>query len=87
MLQVDWLENHMDKCSLMAEWLYGEFSYEFAQQSLASWQQEFSDGQHDGRWKCLIATQEGQLLGGAALAILALQGWVPAQLFLQYSAP
>ncbi|QTH13642.1 GNAT family N-acetyltransferase [Pseudomonas corrugata] len=68
MLQMDWLSHHMDKCDLMAEWLYQEFSYEFTQQSLASWQHEFSAGQHDGRWKCLIATEQGQLLGGASLA-------------------
>ncbi|MDX9668333.1 GNAT family N-acetyltransferase [Pseudomonas sp. P5_152] len=68
MLRVDWLDNQMDKCGVMAEWIYREFSYEFAQQSLSSWQREFSDGQRDGRWKCLIATERGQLLGGASLA-------------------
>ncbi|MBU6956994.1 GNAT family N-acetyltransferase [Pseudomonas sp. CVAP len=68
MLRVDWLDTQMDMCDVMAEWLYREFSYEFAQQSLSSWQQEFSDGQRDGRWKCLIATERGQLLGGATLA-------------------
>jgi GNAT superfamily N-acetyltransferase len=68
MPQMDWLSNHMDKCDLMAEWLYQEFSYEFAQQTLPSWQQEFSAGQRDGRWKCLIAMESGQLLGGASLA-------------------
>lgn len=34
MLRVDWLDKQMDKCDVMAEWLYREFSYEFAQQSL-----------------------------------------------------
>lgn len=68
MLQMDWLTNHMDKSDQMAEWLHREFSYEFAQQSLASWQQEFAAGQHDGRWKCLIAMEHDQLLGGASLA-------------------
>ncbi|WP_445577108.1 N-acetyltransferase [Pseudomonas sp. E141] len=68
MPQMDWLENHMDKCDQMAEWLHQEFSYEFAQQSLASWQQEFAAGQRDGHWKCLIATEQDQLLGGVSLA-------------------
>ncbi len=68
MLRVDWLDNQMDKCGLMAEWIYREFSYEFAQQSLSSWQQEFAEGQRDGSWKCLIATEQDQLLGGATLA-------------------
>ncbi|MBT2338690.1 MULTISPECIES: GNAT family N-acetyltransferase [Pseudomonas] len=68
MLRIDWLEKQMDKCDLMAEWLYREFSYEFAQQSLTHWQHEFSTGQGDGSWKCLIATEQGQLLGGASLA-------------------
>lgn len=45
MLRVDWLIEHMDKCNQMAEWLYWQFSYEFAQQSLAGWQEEFSAGQ------------------------------------------
>lgn len=68
MPQMDWLENHMDKCDQMAEWLHQTFSYEFAQQSLASWQQEFAAGQRNGHWKCLIATEQNQLLGGACLA-------------------
>ncbi|MFK0089709.1 GNAT family N-acetyltransferase [Pseudomonas sp. NPDC090755] len=68
MLRVDWLDTQMDQCGVMAEWLYRAFSYEFAQQSLSSWQQEFADGQRDGRWKCLIAMEGGQLLGGATLA-------------------
>ncbi|TVT79856.1 GNAT family N-acetyltransferase [Pseudomonas sp. H3(2019)] len=68
MLRVDWLDKQMDKCDMMAEWLYREFRYEFAQQSLASWQHEFSVGQRGGRWRCLIATQRDQLLGGATLA-------------------
>ena len=68
MLRVDWLDSQMDKCDVMAEWIYREFTYEFAQQSLSSWQHEFSDGQRDGSWKCLIATERGQLLGGATLA-------------------
>lgn len=68
MLRVDWLDKQMDKCDLMAEWLYREFGYEFAQQSLSNWQHEFADGQRNGNWKCLIATERDQLLGGATLA-------------------
>ena len=68
MLRVDWLDKQMDKCGVMAEWLYREFSYEFTQQSLSSWKHEFSEGQRDGSWKCLIATERDQLLGGATLA-------------------
>jgi GNAT superfamily N-acetyltransferase len=68
MLSVDWLEKQMDKCDTMAEWLYRQFSYEYAEQSLSDWQHEFAEGQLDGRWKSLIATEHGQLLGGAALA-------------------
>lgn len=68
MLRMDWLDQHMDKSDLMAEWLYREFSYEFAQQSLSSWQHEFAAGQRNGQWKCLIATERNQLLGGATLA-------------------
>ncbi|MCM2463283.1 hypothetical protein HGO40_22910 [Pseudomonas sp. CG7] len=63
-----WLENQMDHCDLTAEWLYLEFSYEYALQTFASWQQEFAEGQRDGRWKCLIATEHGQLPGDASLA-------------------
>ena len=68
MLCLDWLDNHMGHCDTMAGWLHRQFSYEFAQQSLADWQREFSDGQTDGNWKCLIAMDQGRLLGGAALA-------------------
>ena len=62
MLRVDWLDKQMGKCGVMAEWLYREFSYEFTQQSLSSWKHEFSEGQRDGSWKCLIATEPDQLL-------------------------
>lgn len=78
MLQMDWLTNHMDKSDQMAEWLHREFSYEFAQQSLASWQQEFAAGQHDGRWKCLIAmdtTSCSAALHWPATTCLTGQSW------------
>lgn len=68
MLRLEWLENQMGYCDLMAEWIYEEFVYEFKDQPLANWQQEYSDGQRNGQWKCLIATEKGQLLGGASLA-------------------
>lgn len=68
MLCLDWLENHMDHCNTMAKWVHQHFSYEFEPQSLEDWQREFADGQRTGRWKCLIALDQGQLLGGAALA-------------------
>ncbi|AMZ74166.1 MULTISPECIES: GNAT family N-acetyltransferase [Pseudomonas] len=68
MLRVDWLDSHMEKCDQMAEWLYREFNHEYAEQSLDSWQQEFAAGQGDGRWKCLVAMEHDQLLGGASLA-------------------
>ena len=68
MLHMDWLDQHMDQCATMAEWLYRQFSYEYARQSLPDWQREFADGQRDGSWKSLIVLDRGQLLGGAALA-------------------
>ncbi|ARU89441.1 GNAT family N-acetyltransferase [Pseudomonas sp. M30-35] len=68
MLRVDWLENQMHHCDTMAERLYRQFSYEYAGQSLAQWQQEFAAGQFDGSWKSLIVTDGDRLLGGAALA-------------------
>ena len=68
MVRIEWLDRHMDKCNEMAQWIHQEFSYEYAHQPLASWQQEFWAGQQDGRWKCLVAMRGDQLLGGAALA-------------------
>lgn len=68
MHRLDWLEQHMNHCDTLSAWLHRQFSYEFAQQPLADWQREFADGQHDGHWKCLIALEHDQLLGGAALA-------------------
>ena len=68
MLQIHWLAGQMDKCAEMAEWVYNAFSYEFADQTLDEWQQAFAAGQVDGSWTSLIATENGQLLGGATLA-------------------
>lgn len=68
MLQLDWLENHMSHSDTMAEWLHRQFCYEFTEQPLADWQREFAEGQSNGNWKCLIAIDDGELLGGAALA-------------------
>lgn len=67
MQRLDWLEHHMHHSDTLAAWLHGQFSYEF-EQPLADWQAEFAAGQQDGEWKCLIALDEGELLGGAALA-------------------
>lgn len=68
MLQLDWLENHMSYSDTMAKWLHRQFSYEFTEQPLTDWQREFAEGQSNGNWKCLIALDAGELLGGAALA-------------------
>ena len=69
MLQIRWLAGQMDKCAEMAEWVYHEFSYEFADQTLDEWQRSFAAGQSDGSWTSLIATENGHLLGGATLAV------------------
>ena len=63
-----WLENHMEHCATMAEWLHTQFTYEFQPQPLRAWEEEFAQGQHDGAWKCLIAFEGERLLGGACLA-------------------
>ncbi|MDU8617456.1 GNAT family N-acetyltransferase [Pseudomonas syringae] len=68
MLNLDWLSNHMHHSDTMALWLHRQFDYEFASQSLADWQLDFSQGQANGHWKCLIAMEDGELLGGASLA-------------------
>ncbi len=68
MHRLDWLINHMNHSDTMAQWLHRQFNYEFAQQSLADWQAEFAEGQSNKEWKCLIALEDGQLLGGAAFA-------------------
>ncbi|WP_422420031.1 GNAT family N-acetyltransferase [Pseudomonas sp. GZD-222] len=65
---IDWLENHMTYCDTFARWVHQQFHYEFEDLPLAQWQQEFAEGQRNDRWKCLIALDHDQLLGGAALA-------------------
>ncbi|MEE4914723.1 GNAT family N-acetyltransferase [Pseudomonas alliivorans] len=68
MHSLDWLVDHMEHSDTMALWLHRQFNYEFAQQSLADWEAEFAKGQYNDEWKCLIALEDGQLLGGAAFA-------------------
>lgn len=68
MLQLVWLRDHMQYSNIMAQWLHQQFTYEFKEQPLANWQHEFAEGQANGDWQCLIAIENGQLLGGAALA-------------------
>ncbi|SHM51349.1 Acetyltransferase (GNAT) family protein [Pseudomonas asturiensis] len=68
MHSLDWLAHHMEHSDTFAQWLHQQFNYEFADQSLADWQHEFSQGQHNNDWTCLIAHEQGQLLGGAAFA-------------------
>jgi len=68
MLQLVWLRDHMQFSNTMAEWLHRQFTYEFTGQPLADWQHEFAEGQTNGDWPSLIALEDGQLLGGAALA-------------------
>lgn len=68
MLTLTWLRNAMRYSGLYAQWLHEQFTYEFFDQPLESWQREFAEGQHNGDWQCLIASEHGQLLGGACLA-------------------
>ena len=68
MTQLVWLEDHMQHSDSVAERLYRQFAYEYADQTLQQWQQTFAEGQSDGRWKCLIALDQGRLSGCAALA-------------------
>ncbi|MFI8479786.1 hypothetical protein ACIGCM_04360 [Pseudomonas sp. NPDC078700] len=68
MLRLDWLENQMHHSHTMPHWLYQQFSYEYAGQRVAQWQQEFAAGQLDGSWNTLVVTDGGQLLGSAVLA-------------------
>ncbi|MBM3108102.1 MULTISPECIES: GNAT family N-acetyltransferase [Pseudomonas] len=68
MRHFDWLKNHMSHCDTFAQWVHHQFEYEFKDQPLADWQQEFAEGQSNGQWQCLIALDHDQLLGGAALA-------------------
>jgi GNAT superfamily N-acetyltransferase len=68
MFQTVLLRDHMDYSDTFASWLHEQFAYEFANQALYDWQREFKDGQNDGNWRTVIALENGQLLGGAALA-------------------
>ncbi len=68
MTQLVWLAQHMQHSDTLAERLYRQFDYEYADQTLQQWQRTFAEGQLDGRWECLIALDQGQLLGCAALA-------------------
>lgn len=67
-LRLDWLVDHPQHSDTFAAWIHRQFHYEYAEQSLPDWQREFAQGQLNGDWKCLIALQGDQLLGGAALA-------------------
>lgn len=68
MPRLDWLTHHPQHSDTFAAWIHRQFDYEYASQPLADWQREFTDGQHNGDWQCLIALKGDQLLGGAALA-------------------
>ncbi|WP_068825478.1 GNAT family N-acetyltransferase [Pseudomonas sp. BMS12] len=63
-----WLRDHPAHAAPLAEWLYRQFPYEFAEQPLAEWQAEFAAGQHNGEWEMLIALDGDVLLGSAGLA-------------------
>ncbi|WP_445178846.1 GNAT family N-acetyltransferase [Pseudomonas sp. McL0111] len=67
-LHLDWLAQHMQHSDTYAEWIHRQFHYEYAHQPLTEWQAEFAQGQSNGNWPCLIALDDGRLLGGAALA-------------------
>ncbi|WP_394242814.1 GNAT family N-acetyltransferase [Halopseudomonas laoshanensis] len=68
MLQLVLLRDHLEYSDTFASWLHQQFAYEYSEQPLAEWQREFSEGQSNGNWHTLIALEDGQLLGGAALA-------------------
>jgi hypothetical protein len=68
MFQTVLLRDHMDHSDTFAAWLHEQFAYEFVTQALHDWQREFKAGQNDGNWRTVIALENGQLLGGAALA-------------------
>jgi len=58
----------MQYSNTFASWIHRQFHYEYAGQPLPDWQWEFAEGQDNGDWKCLIAFDHDELLGGAALA-------------------
>ena len=66
--RLDWLARHMQYSNTFASWIHRQFHYEYAGQPLPDWQREFAEGQDNGDWKCLIALDHDELLGGAALA-------------------
>ena len=66
--RLDWLARQMQHNNTFAAWIHQQFHYEYAGQPLSDWQREFAEGQHSGDWKCLIALDHDELLGGAALA-------------------
>ena len=68
MLRTVLLSNHMAYSDTFASWLHEQFAYEFATQALIDWQREFKNGQSNGSWQTVIALENEQLLGGAALA-------------------
>src|SRR5471032_2208245 len=68
MAHLDWLAHHLHHSNTFAGWIHQQFHYEYALQPLAEWQLEFAEGQTDGNWRCLVALDGAQLLGGAALA-------------------
>lgn len=68
MPRLAWLRDHMQHSDILANWLHQQFAYEFIDQPLADWQREFAEGQGNGDWQCMIALENDQLLGGAALA-------------------
>jgi N-acetylglutamate synthase-like GNAT family acetyltransferase len=69
MLQLAWLRDHMHYSDTLAQWIHEQFAYEYVDQPLADWQRAFADGQTNGQWQCLLALEDGQLLGSAALAV------------------
>ncbi|MFT6431963.1 MAG: N-acetylglutamate synthase-like GNAT family acetyltransferase [Halopseudomonas sp.] len=62
------LRDHLEYSDTFALWVHQQFAYEYSEQLLVDWQDEFREGQSNGEWQTLIALEDGQLLGGAALA-------------------
>jgi N-acetylglutamate synthase-like GNAT family acetyltransferase len=58
----------MRHSNTFASWIHQQFHYEYAGQPLPDWQRAFAEGQDNGDWKCLIALDHDELVGGAALA-------------------
>ncbi len=68
MLRLIWLRDDMQYSNTFAQWVHEQFAYEYVDRPLSDWQREFAEGQVNGDWQCLIAVEDGLLLGGAALA-------------------